>query len=43
MELVKLEFIFYSIFEMNMTAYLVHKDLSSTIGDTIILENALPL
>ena len=26
-----------------MTACLVHKDLSSTIGDTLLLENALPL
>ena len=26
-----------------MTAYLVHKYLSSTIGDTLLMENALPL
>ena len=26
-----------------MTACLVHKELSSTIGDTLLLENALPL
>ena len=39
----KLEFIFDSILEMNMTACLVHKELSSTIGETLLLENALPL
>ena len=43
MELVKLEFIFDSILEVNMTAFLVHKELSSTIGDTLLLEKALPL
>ena len=43
MELVKLEFIFDSILEVNMTACLVHKELSSTIGDTLLLENSLPL
>ena len=39
----KLEFIFDSILEVNMTACLVHKELSSTIGDTLLLENYLPL
>ena len=43
MELVKLEFIFDFILEMNMIACLVHKELSSTIGDTLLLGNALPL
>ena len=43
MELVKLEFIFDSILEMNMTACLMHKELISTIGDTLLLGNALPL
>ena len=43
MELVKLEFILDSILEVNMTACLVHKELSSTIGDTLLLENDLPL
>ena len=38
-----MEFIFDSILEANMTACLVHKELSSTIGDTILLENTLPL
>ena len=28
---------------MNITACLVHKELSSTIGDTLLLENDLPL
>ena len=26
-----------------MTACMVHKEMSSTIGDTLLLENALPL
>ena len=43
MELVKLEFILDSLLEVNMTACLVHKELRYTIGDTLILENALPL
>ena len=43
MELAKLEFILDPILEVNMNACLVHKELSSTIGDTIIMENALPL
>ena len=43
MELVKLEFILDSILEVNMTACLVHKELSSTTGDTLLLENTLPL
>ena len=43
MELVKLYFIFDSILEMNTTACLVHKELSSTIGDTLLLEKYLPL
>ena len=43
MELVKLEFILYFILEVNMTACLVHKDLSSAVGDTILLENVLSL
>ena len=43
MELLKLEFIFDFILEVNMTACLVHKELSSTIGETLLLENALPL
>ena len=42
-ELVKLEFILDSILEVNMTACLVHKELSSTIGDTILLQNYLPM
>ena len=43
MGLVKLEFKVDSILEVNMTACLVHKELSSTIGETLLLENALPL
>ena len=43
MELVKLDFIFDYILEVNMTACLVHKDPSSTIVDTLLLENSLPL
>ena len=43
MELVKLDFIFDSIPEVNMTACLVHKEPSFTIGDTLLLENALSL
>ena len=43
MELVKLELILDSLLEVNMTACLVHKELRYTIGDTLILENALPL
>ena len=43
MELVKLEFIFDSILDANMNACLVHKELISTIGDTIMLEKALLL
>ena len=39
----KLEFVLDSILEVNMTACLFYKDLSSTIGDTLLLENALPL
>ena len=42
-ELVKLEFILDSKLEVNMTAFLVHKKLISTIEDTILLENALPM
>ena len=43
MELVKLEFILDSILEVDMNAFLVHKELSSTIGDTLLLEKALTL
>ena len=43
MELLKLEFILDYILEVNMTAYLVHKDLRSTIRETLLLENALTL
>ena len=43
MELAKLDFIFDSILEVNITACLVHKELSFTIGDTVLLENDLPL
>ena len=39
----KLEFIFDSILEMNMTAFLAHKYMSSTIGDTLLREKYLPL
>ena len=39
----KLEFILDSIVEVNMAACLVHKEMSYTIGDTLLLENALPL
>ena len=42
MKLVKLEFILDSIMEVNMTACLVHKDLSFTIVETILLEKGLP-
>ena len=41
--MVKLEFILDSILEVNMPACMVHKELRSTIGDTILLENSLPL
>ena len=43
MELVKIEFILDSTLEVNVTACLVHKELSSTIGNILLLENALPL
>ena len=43
MELAKLEFIFDSILEMNMTACMMHKYLRSKIGDNLLQENALPL
>ena len=43
MELVKLDFIFDSIMEMNMNSCLVQKEMSSTTGDTLLLENSLPL
>ena len=43
MELVKLEFILDSILEVNMTACLVHKELSSIIGDISLQEKSLPL
>ena len=43
MKLVKLEFILDSILEVNMTACLVHRELSSTIVNTLLLENSLPL
>ena len=39
----KLEFILDSILEVNMAACLVHKETSYIIGDTLLLENALPL
>ena len=41
--MVKLELILDSILEVNMTAWLVHKEMRSTIGDTLLPENALPL
>ena len=41
--MVKLEFILDSILEANMTACMVHKEMSSTIGDTLLMENALPI
>ena len=43
MELVKLYFILDSILEVNMTACMVYKELSSTIGDTLLLKKTLPL
>ena len=43
MELVKLELIFYFILEVNMNACLVQKDMSSTIGDTLMMEKYLIL
>ena len=39
----KLEIIFDYIPEINMTACLVPKELRSTIGDNLLLENDLPL
>ena len=43
MELVKLDFILDYILEVNITACLVHTDLSSTLGDSRLMENALSL
>ena len=39
----KLDFILDYILELNTTACLLHKELISTIGYTLMLENALPL